>query len=79
MKARIQVMLKESVLDPQGNAITNALHNLNFDEALSVRQGKIFEITLKDLNKETALSKLHAMCEALLVNMIIEEYQIDIL
>ncbi|MBB4076169.1 phosphoribosylformylglycinamidine synthase [Bartonella fuyuanensis] len=79
MKARIIVTLKESILDPQGEAIVGALKSLAFESILSIRQGKVFDIVLDDQPSETAKRKLEQMCEELLVNTVIENYTIEIL
>ena len=79
MKARITVTLKNGVLDPQGKAIEGALGALGFDGVESVRQGKVIDIELADGDKDAAQTKLSDMCEKLLANTVIENYQIDIL
>ena len=75
MKARIFVTLKESVLDPQGQAIEGALAALGFDGVGSVRQGKIIDIELSD--PADAEARLEAMCEKLLANTVIEDYRVE--
>ena len=75
MKARIIVTLKESVLDPQGQAIEGALAALGFDGVGSVRQGKIIDIELSD--PADAEARLKAMCEKLLANTVIEDYRVE--
>ena len=75
MKARIIVTLKESVLDPQGQAIEGALAALGFAGVASVRQGKIIDIELND--PADAQARLEAMCEKLLANTVIEEYRVE--
>ena len=76
MKARIIVTLKESVLDPQGQAIEGALAALGFDGVGSVRQGKIIDIELSD--PADAETRLKAMCEKLLANTVIEDYRVEV-
>ncbi|ACS51442.1 phosphoribosylformylglycinamidine synthase subunit PurS [Bartonella grahamii] len=78
MKARITVTLRESVLDPQGEAIVGALKSLAFEGIQSIRQGKVFDIVLDDLPSETAKKKLVQMCEELLANTVIENYTIEL-
>lgn len=75
MKARIIVTLKQSVLDPQGQAIEGALAALGFDSVGSVRQGKIIDIELSD--PADAEARLKAMCEKLLANTVIEDYRVE--
>lgn len=79
MKARVSVTLKAGVLDPQGKAIAGALDSLDFHGIQSVRQGKVFDIVLDDMPQEEAKKQLTAMCEQLLANIVIENYQIELL
>lgn len=77
-QARVNVTLKKSVLDPQGKTILNALHSLGFGETQNVRVGKFFEIQLKGESKAQLEEKIHAMCDKLLVNPVIEEYSYSV-
>ncbi|EJF77051.1 phosphoribosylformylglycinamidine synthase subunit PurS [Candidatus Bartonella washoeensis] len=79
MKARVTVTLKSSVLDPQGEAIVNALKSLAFKGIHSIRQGKVFDVVLDDQPAETAKQNLEKMCEQLLANTVIENYTIELL
>lgn len=79
MKARVTVMLKDGVLDPQGEAIRHGLGSLGFDGVGAVRQGKVIELDLEGQDRETAQAEVARMCEALLANTVIERYQIEIL
>lgn len=76
MKARVDVVLKNGVLDPQGKAINQALHHLGFNQVQEVRQGKLIEIELNETNKDTAMTSLKQMAEKLLTNQVIENYKI---
>jgi phosphoribosylformylglycinamidine synthase len=78
MKARVTVMLKSGVLDPQGKAIGQRLTNLGFDGVTDVRQGKVIEIELAETDQARARSKLSEMCEKLLANTVIENYAIEL-
>lgn len=78
MKAMIKVTLKNGVLDPQGKAIMGSLSSLGFDGYDSVRQGKYFELNLDADNKADAEAKAKDMCEQLLANTVIENYEIEI-
>jgi phosphoribosylformylglycinamidine synthase len=69
-------MLKTGVLDPQGEAVRNALGSLGFDGVNSVRQGKVIELDLKDGTDEAIVND---MCERLLANTVIESYRVEIL
>ena len=79
MKARVTVMLKNGVLDPQGEAIKHALNSLEYNNVESVRQGKVIEIVLDEISKEKANKSIKEMCEKLLANTVIESYEIEII
>ena len=78
MKARVTVTLKSGVLDPQGQAIQGSLKSLGFAGVGAIRQGKVFDIELGETGKAAAETALHAMCEKLLANTVIENYAIEI-
>lgn len=75
MKARVHVMLKNGVLDPQGEAIRHALGTLGFEGVDAVRQGKVIELDLADGSTE---DDVKAMCEKLLANTVIESYSVEL-
>ncbi|MCR5859971.1 phosphoribosylformylglycinamidine synthase subunit PurS [Mesorhizobium sp. J428] len=79
IKARVTVTLKNGVLDPQGKAIEGALGTLGFGGVGQVRQGKVFDIELDGSDKAKAEADLKAMCEKLLANTVIENYQIHVI
>lgn len=74
MKAKVYVMLKAGVLDPQGEAVRHALGALGFDGVEGVRQGKVIELDLADGTSEDTVKD---MCEKLLANTVIESYRIE--
>lgn len=78
MKARVTVMLKSGVLDPQGKAIEGALRSLAINDVRAVRQGKLFDIELDGEDREAARRTLSEACERLLANTIVENYAIEI-
>ncbi|MEE2997672.1 MAG: phosphoribosylformylglycinamidine synthase subunit PurS [Pseudomonadota bacterium] len=78
MKARVHITLKNGVLDPQGKAIENALSGLGFSNIADVRQGKYIELALAQTDAATARVSVEEMCEKLLANTTIENYEIDI-
>jgi phosphoribosylformylglycinamidine synthase len=78
MKARITVMLKSGVLDPQGKAIQGALGSLGFAGVEDVRQGKVIEIELAAADESAARASLDEMCRKLLANTVIETYRIEL-
>ena len=75
-KALIDVTLKQSVLDPQGETVLQALHSLGFKGVESLRVGKHFELTLNSSDRRKAEADLQAMCERLLTNPIMESYSV---
>lgn len=75
MRATVTVMLKQGVLDPQGEAVRHALGALGFEGVSGVRQGKVIELDLADGTTE---GQIREMCEKLLANTVIESYQIAI-
>lgn len=79
MKARVTVMLKNGVLDPQGEAVRHALGTLGFAGVNGVRQGKVIELDLAETDKAKAEADVKAMCEKLLANTVIESYRVEIL
>jgi len=78
MKARVHVMLKDGVLDPQGEAVRHALGTLGFAGVDGVRQGKVIELELAESDAAKAAASVKDMCERLLANTVIESYQIEI-
>ena len=79
MKARVTIMLKDGVLDPQGEAIKQALTSLEYNKVSSVRQGKVIDLELNESSKEAAIDSIKEMCEKLLANTVIENYEIELL
>ncbi|NCO88071.1 MAG: phosphoribosylformylglycinamidine synthase subunit PurS [Rhodobacterales bacterium] len=78
MKARVHVMLKAGVLDPQGEAVRHALGTLGFDGVNGVRQGKVIELDLAEVDRAAAEAQVREMCEKLLANTVIESYRVEV-
>lgn len=78
MKARVHVMLKTGVLDPQGEAVRHALASLGFSGIDTVRQGKVIELELSETDPVKAEAEVAKMCEALLANTVIERYDVEL-
>ncbi|MCA3509882.1 MAG: phosphoribosylformylglycinamidine synthase subunit PurS [Rhodobacter sp.] len=78
MKARVHVMLKDGVLDPQGEAVRHALGTLGFAGVQAVRQGKVIELDLSATDRAAAEHQVRAMCETLLANTVIETFTVEI-
>ena len=76
--AKVYVTLKPTVNDPQGLTIKGGLHSLGFTSVDSVRAGKYMEIKLDGDSREAAERGLHAMCQQLLANPIIENYRFEL-
>jgi phosphoribosylformylglycinamidine synthase len=78
MKVIVNIQLKEGVLDPQGKAVHHALGSLNFNEVNDVRIGKQIILDIDGDDKEQIKTKVANMCEDLLANTVIENYEIEI-
>ncbi len=73
MKVRILVRLKPGVLDPQGRAVHHSLEGMGFEGVADVRIGRLIEMDVAD---GTSDETLHAMCEKLLANIVMEDFEI---
>ena len=73
--AKIEVTLKKSVLDPQGAAVEKALNALNYHNVEEVRVGKYLELYLTCAREEEAREQVKDMCNKLLTNPVIEDYE----
>ena len=69
-RARVLIRPKEGILDPQGQAVERALPALGFEGVSNVHVGRLIELDVEDP------AQLHAMCEKLLANPLIEDYEI---
>jgi phosphoribosylformylglycinamidine synthase len=78
VKAIVHVMLKQGVLDPQGEAVRHALGTLGFEGVEAVRQGKVIELDLVGTDRAAAEAEVAEMCEKLLANTVIESYRVEI-
>lgn len=78
MKVRVDVTLKNGVLDPQGEAVRHALGAIGFSGVNAVRQSKMIELDLAETDVDAARTQVEAMCEKLLANTVIENYAIHI-
>jgi len=78
LKIRVQVMLKNGVLDPQGKAIEHSLASLGFTDIDEVRMGKVIEIDMTETEADKAYAQATEMCEKLLANTVIERYEIQL-
>jgi|TARA_B100000767_G_C19466536_1_gene410290 phosphoribosylformylglycinamidine synthase len=76
LKFSVTVTLKKDVLDPQGKVVQQTLQNMGMDTLKNLRQGKLFEIEINENNELKAKNKINEMCEKLLVNLIIEDFNI---
>ena len=75
MKAHVYVTLKRTVLDPQGQAIHNALRKMRYEGVADVRQGKYFDLTLEDgVAEAAARAEVDRIAREVLTNPVIEEY-----
>ena len=77
-KAIVDVTLKKSILDPQGQTTLHALETLGFQDAKDLRVGKHFVLTVNSASAVEAEKKVKQMCEKVLINPVIEEYFVKI-
>jgi phosphoribosylformylglycinamidine synthase len=78
MKARVYVTLKQSVFDPQGQTIADALHSLGYQAVGDVRQGKFFELELDAASADQAKRLAAEVADKVLANPVIESYRVEI-
>ena len=78
MLAKVYVTPKKAILDPQGKAIAQSLHALDYTEVSEVRMGKYLEVRLTGLSKPQAEQRVEEMCQRLLANLIIEDFRFEI-
>ena len=78
MKGIVTVVLKPDILDPQGRAVRDSLKNLDSNEVEDVRIGKSIEVKLNETSRDEAEALLRRMCKSILVNPVIEDFQIEI-
>ena len=76
MKVSAIITLKKDVLDPQGKVIQQTLDGMGFKNVNEIRQGKYFEIDVKDEDPTKAKNIVEEMCKKLLANLVIENYKI---
>ena len=76
MKISVVITLKKDVLDPQGKVIHQTLDGMGFNNVNGVRQGKYFEIDIKEDDPNKAKNKVEEMCKKLLANLVIEDFKI---
>jgi phosphoribosylformylglycinamidine synthase len=79
MKARILVTLRGGVLDPAGQAVRGSLNQLGFSEVKDARIGKVIELEIEDMPRDRAQARLESMAKQLLANMVIEDFQVEVL
>jgi phosphoribosylformylglycinamidine synthase subunit PurS len=79
MKAHVWVMLKTTVLDPQGQTIQRALASLGYSTVKDVRQGKFFVLELDGMSREEAKTQVERIAKDVLTNPVIEEFRFEIL
>ena len=77
MKVSAIVTLKKDVLDPQGKVVGQTLKNMGYNNIINIRQGKHFEIELKETDKNKAKQIVEEISKKLLANMVIEDFKIN--
>jgi phosphoribosylformylglycinamidine synthase len=76
--ARVEVRLKPTVNDPQGNTVAQALGSLGFDEVESARVGKLIEVKLSADSEKAARDQAAEMAKQLLANPVIELFNVQV-
>ncbi|MEH7416109.1 phosphoribosylformylglycinamidine synthase subunit PurS [Neobacillus drentensis] len=76
-KVKVYVTLRESVLDPQGKAVTHSLHSLNYKQVTDVRIGKFMELTIEKSERDIN-EVVNEICTNLLANPVIEDYRYEV-
>ena len=74
MRARVLIRPKEGILDPQGQTVERALPALGFDGVSDVRVGRLVELEVEDADA----ARVEEMCEKLLANPLIEDYEVEL-
>ena len=75
--ARVRVMPRAGLLDPQGHAVEHALGSLGFSSVSKVRVGRTLEIAMEGASEQEARAQLKQMCEKLVANPVTEDFTID--
>ena len=70
--------MKKDVLDPQGKVVNQTIKNMGYNNIVNVRQGKYFEIELKESNKDKAKEIAEEISKRLLTNIVVEDYTIKL-
>jgi phosphoribosylformylglycinamidine synthase PurS subunit len=78
VKAKVTVMPKSGVLDPEGRAIAQALGSLGFAGVEDVRAGKVIELSLAETDPERARAQAEEMARKLLANSVIESFRVEL-
>ncbi|RMD82853.1 MAG: phosphoribosylformylglycinamidine synthase subunit PurS [Candidatus Dadabacteria bacterium] len=76
--ARVSVVPKKAILDPQGKAVQASLHSLGYDEVRDVRLGKLILVRLEAQSPDSARERVDEMCRRLLANEVIEDYEFEL-
>jgi len=77
-RARVEIRLRDGVLDPQGSAICEASRDLGFEGLSQIRVGKLIEVDLEAEDLQSAESDLRRLCDSLLANPVIESFEFAI-
>ena len=78
MKLIVEVMPKQGILDPQGKTVQQALHQLGYEEVVSVRVGKRVELEVDTNDEAVAIQRAEEMADTLLANENVESYRVHV-
>ncbi len=77
-RLEIRVTPRPGLLDPEGKAIHQALHSLDYEQVHEVRVGKLLYLNVEAASSEEAREGAEAMCQRLLANPVTEDFEIDV-
>jgi phosphoribosylformylglycinamidine synthase len=75
-RVAVNISPRQGILDPQGKAVAEALHSLEFAEVRDVRVGRFLVLQVDAPDSAAASERVRAMCDKLLANPVVEDYQI---
>ena len=78
-RLEIRVVPRPGLLDPEGKAITHALHSLEWTDVHEVRVGKVMHMDLEAESAEAAVAEAEAMCRKLLANPVTEDFEVTVM
>jgi phosphoribosylformylglycinamidine synthase PurS subunit len=78
LKVKVKIVLKDGILDPQGKAVLNAIHDLKHQSVEEVRIGKYVELTFDHKDKSFVEKEAREICDKILSNPVMENFDFEI-